>query len=81
MIIKTQYYLLQKDISSYKVLEISHPRFSSRRKCIPPAVYPAYKKSFPRLSRLVVPVDENFYFMLPITICCDSCSTYIHQGT
>ena len=52
-----------------------------RRKCILLAVYLAYKKSLPRLSRLVVPVEENFPFMLPITIRCDSCSEYIHQGT
>jgi len=26
-------------------------------------------------------VEENFPFTLPITICCDSCSEDIHQGT
>ena len=71
-----------------KVLEVNQtPHFClllqtrMRRKCILLAVYLAYKKSLPRLSRLVVPVDENFPFMLPITIRCNSCSEYVHQGS
>ena len=39
------------------------------------------KKVSIKTQYYLLQMEENFYFMLPITICCDSCSTYIHQGT
>ncbi|KAL4599501.1 hypothetical protein ACB092_11G131700 [Castanea dentata] len=50
-------------------------------RCRPPHVSQRFKHPLPRPTRLVMPVEENFPFILPINIRCNSFSKYIFQGT